>query len=269
MHIKNEFCEKLTVSIWALLLLSFFIFLGVHSSRSQQSESITDQPTHSEETDDFQGEFLQPQVPTLTTSSPNSPVASSPKGHLVQYNGRYFSPGKAFADRNDKHLSAAEKIGLHPGPNNREAASKMRKQLREIHTNSLYVVEDLTHSLPYLVPVAADRLDSIGEEFADILQRNGLPQYRFRVTSVLRSGEDIRRLNRCNSNSVSNSPHNYGTTFDIGYAHFDKVSQSTDSMADDNLKLVLSQVLLNQKRAGHIYVKYEHKQGCFHITARN
>jgi hypothetical protein len=39
-------------------------------------------------------------------------------------------------------------------------------------------------------------------------------------------------------------------------------------MHQDNLKLVLGQVLLNHQRAGKIYVKYEHKQACFHITVR-
>lgn len=131
------------------------------------------------------------------------------------------------------------------------------------------MVEELTHSVPYLVPTAAHRLDSIGKEFADILARNDLPHYRFRVTSVLRSQEDIRRLQRCNSNSIDNSPHNYGTTFDIGYCHFDQEVQTTDSMTEENLKLVLAQTLLNQQRARHIYVKYECKQGCFHITARD
>jgi len=268
MHITNDTTEKLIVSLWALLLLSLIIFLGVFSSLSQHTDSSTDQ-VYSEETDDFQGEFLKPKVASLTTSSPACPLASSPSRHLVQYEGRYFSYGRAFADRNDKHLNAAQRIGLSPGPNNREAAAHMREQLREIRSNDNYMVEELTHSLPYLVPTAANRLDSIGEEFADILARNNLPKYRFRVTSVLRSGEDIRRLKRCNSNCIDNSPHNYGTTFDLGYAHFDQLQQTTDSMTDDNLKLVLAQTLLNQQRAGHIYVKYEHKQGCFHVTARN
>lgn len=261
MHIKNDIVEKLVVTFWAIALLSGIGMVGVWH---QPAPSLPQQ----EETDDFQGEFLQPQVPSLAlTSSPTS--LARPSRHLVQYNGRYFSYGRAFADRNDKHLMAAARIGLHPGPNNREAAMQMKHQLREIRTNPLYVVEDLTHSLPFLVPIAANRLDSIGMEFADILQRNNLPAYRFRITSVLRSGEDIRRLQRSNSNSIANSPHNYGTTFDIGYAHFDQLTQTTDSMSDDNLKLVLAQTLLNQQRAGHIYVKYEHKQGCFHVTARN
>lgn len=39
-------------------------------------------------------------------------------------------------------------------------------------------------------------------------------------------------------------------------------------MTQDNLKLVLGQVLLNEQRAGRIYVKYEWQQACFHITCR-
>jgi hypothetical protein len=49
---------------------------------------------------------------------------------------------------------------------------------------------------------------------------------------------------------------------------YEKVTQTRDYMHEDNLKLVLGQVLLNHQRAGKIYVKYEAKQSCFHITVR-
>jgi len=253
---KTDIVEKIIVSIIGATL--FFLIFFRNCSQSSTAINPSEIPQS---------------IDTITISLPE-PVELPSKlppatCHLVSYNGRYFSYSAKFADRNPKHLAAAEQIGLRHGPANRQEAAKMQDQLREITTNSYYVVDDLTHSLPYLVPLAANRLDSIGAEFADILARNNLPQYRFRVTSVLRSQEDIRRLQRSNSNSISNSPHNYGTTFDIGYAHFDKVSLTPDSMADDNLKLVLAQTLLNQQREGHIYVKYEYKQGCFHITARN
>ncbi len=48
----------------------------------------------------------------------------------------------------------------------------------------------------------------------------------------------------------------------------DKNDRSADYMTEENLKLALGQVLLNEQRAGHIYVKYEYKQACFHITSR-
>ena len=131
------------------------------------------------------------------------------------------------------------------------------------------MVDDLTHSIPYLVPQAAAELESIGREFADILQRNGLPHYRFYVTSVLRTQHDVKHLQKSgNVNATTQSCHCYGTTFDLAYFRFDKVSKTREYMHQDNLKLVLGQVLLNEQRAGRIYVKYEWKQACFHITVR-
>lgn len=191
-------------------------------------------------------------------------------GRLVTYPGRSIRYSDKFRDGQQKHMKAAEMNGLQPPPANREDAARMHNRLMHIFTCKYYVVEDLTHSVPYLVPVAAKRLNAIGEEFSDILQRNGLPHYRFRVTSVLRTKDDIRRLQRSgNGNAVTNSVHNYGTTFDLAYTKFEKTTITDDYMTDDNLKLVLGQVLLNQQRAGHIYVKYEYKQCCFHITVRD
>ncbi len=260
--------EKIIVTAWACGFLAFLIDCIVphHSSVNAKSPAVIERDT----TVCVQEEQPAPCCKEVRNVSTSTPKQQTPKLHLVSYNGRYFRYSSAFSDRNDLHLSAAQHIGLKCGPENRTAAAKMKDKLREVQTNDWYVVEELTHSVPYLVPIAANRLDSIGAEFADILKRNGLPHYRFRVTSVLRSQEDIRRLQRSgNHNSISNSAHNYGTTFDIGYWHYDKVTQTCDSMTDDNLKLVLAQTLLNQQRAGHIYVKYECKQSCFHITARN
>ena len=145
----------------------------------------------------------------------------------------------------------------------------MRHQLVEIKTNDNYIVDSLTHSVPYLIPAAAHELEAIGAEWADILARNGLPHYRFYVTSVLRTEEDIRYLQKSgNINSVTQSCHCYGTTFDLAYMRYNKVSHTRTYMHEDNLKLVLGQVLLNHQRAGKIYVKYEWKQSCFHITVR-
>jgi hypothetical protein len=186
----------------------------------------------------------------------------------VVYPGRSFSYSIKFNDRNKKHLAAAQGIGLSVPPQTRAEAEHSKGRLREIKSNRNYVVDELTHSVPYLVPQAAARLDSIGIEFADILNRNGLPHYRFRVTSVFRTAEDIAALQKSgNINSINDSPHNYATTFDLAYTKFDKVTNSHNYMTEDNLKLVLGQVLLNQQRAGNIYVKYEWKQSCFHVTA--
>ena len=188
---------------------------------------------------------------------------------MVFYPGRTFSYKDKFRDLQSKQEQAARAIGLSTPPQNRQQAAKMRSQLSLIKTNENYIVDSLTHSIPYLVPAAAAELERIGEGFADILQRNGLPHYRFYVTSVLRTKDDVKLLQRSgNINATDRSCHCYGTTFDLAYYRFDKVTRTREYMHQDNLKLVLGQVLLNEQRAGRIYVKYEHKQACFHITVR-
>jgi len=198
-------------------------------------------------------------------STPDSLIEDT----MVSYPGRTFSYKQKFNDTQAKQEQAAKAIGLATPPKNRQEAARMRSQLSLIKSNDNYIVDSLTHSIPYLVPAAAAELERIGEGFADILQRNGLPHYQFYVTSVLRTKEDIKRLqNSGNINATTNSCHNYGTTFDLAYFRFNKVTRTREYMHQDNLKLVLGQVLLNEQRAGRIYVKYEYKQACFHITVR-
>ena len=203
------------------------------------------------------------------SDSRNSNPDSLIEDTMVSYPGRTFSYKDKFRDTQAKQVQAAQAIGLKTPPQNRQEAARMRSQLKYIKTNDNYIVDSLTHSIPYLVPAAAAELERIGAEFADILQRNGLPHYQFYVTSVLRTKDDIKQLQKSgNINATTNSCHNYGTTFDLAYFRFNKVTRTREYMHQDNLKLVLGQVLLNEQRAARIYVKYEYKQACFHITVR-
>ena len=188
---------------------------------------------------------------------------------MVSYPGRTFNYKDKFCDTQAKQIQAAQAIGLRTPPQNRQEAARMRSTLREIKSTDNYIVDSLTHSIPYLVPSAAAELERIGKAFADILQRNGLPHYQFYVTSVLRTKEDVKLLQKSgNINATDQSCHCYGTTFDLAYFRFNKVTRTREYMHQDNLKLVLGQVLLNEQRAGRIYVKYEWKQACFHVTVR-
>lgn len=188
---------------------------------------------------------------------------------LVWYPGRTFDYKQKFNDMQSKQHEVASRIGLARPPKDRDDAAGMRKSLVEIKTNENYIVDELTHSVPFLIPSAKKELDAIGAEWSDILKRNGLPHYQFYITSVLRTQEDVKFLQRSgNINSTTQSCHCYGTTFDLAYMRYNKVSRTRMYMHEDNLKLVLGQVLLNHQRAGKIYVKYEWKQSCFHITVR-
>lgn len=178
---------------------------------------------------------------------------------------------RSFGDLNEKHLNIAQTIGIRPLADRAEAEG-MAEQLTHIVTCDHYAVDSLTHSVPYLVPGAAALLDSIGVNFLDSCQSKGLNPNKVVVTSVLRTQDDVKRLRRRNTNASLNSAHAYGTTFDISWKRFSKVEdpdgRPLQDVSADTLKLVLSEVLRDLKQADRCYVKYELKQGCFHITSR-
>ena len=183
----------------------------------------------------------------------------------IWYNGSY---NRDFNDLNPVHLAEAQKIGIEPVPS-REAAEHASRKMEEIQTNKYYEVEELTHSIPYLVPEAATLLEDIGRNFQDSLRNLNASIYKVKVTSVTRTGDDVKNLKKRNSNSSANSAHQYGTTFDVSWARYTKVDEEdTLNIDKDQLKMVLAMVLRDLKKADRCYVKHERKQGCFHITAR-
>lgn len=174
---------------------------------------------------------------------------------------------RTFNDVNDVHLSAAVAKGITPLENREEAVSAKERLLR-IAPNGFYAMDSLTHSIPYLVPSASVLLTKIGSNFQDSLAAKGLPESRIIVTSVLRTKHDARRLSRRNVNATLNSAHFYGTTFDISYRRFEPADTAAAAADPWKLKMVLAEVLRDLRKKEWCYVKYEVKQGCFHVTTR-
>lgn len=178
---------------------------------------------------------------------------------------------RSFGDLNDVQLATAKKIGIRP-IGSREEAVELGDRLIHIVPCERYDVDSLTHSIPYLIPQASALLDTIGVNFLDSLENKGLNPNKVIVTSVTRTKEDVKRLRRTNGNASLNSCHFYGTTFDLSWKRFAKVEdpdgRPMQDVNADTLKLVLSEVLRDLRKADRCYVKYELKQGCFHITAR-
>ena len=56
---------------------------------------------------------------------------------------------RSFPDLNDKHLEVAKAVGIRP-LEDREEAESMKEKLTHITDNEFYVVDSLTHSIPYL-----------------------------------------------------------------------------------------------------------------------
>ena len=178
---------------------------------------------------------------------------------------------RSFGDLNEVQLKAAKKWGISPIAS-REDALEIGDKLKEIVSCEYYAVDSLTHTIPFLVPKAAALVDTIGKNFIDSLRCKGLNPNKIIVTSVLRTKEDVKKLRRTNGNASKNSCHFYGTTFDVSWKRFVKVEdpdgRPMQDVSADTLKLVLSEVLRDLRKDERCYVKYELRQGCFHITVR-
>lgn len=173
---------------------------------------------------------------------------------------------RVFNDSNYKHIEAAEQIGISSIESLADAWEQGAKMVK-IETCREYFVDDLSHSIPFLVPEAAELLTDIGNRFNDSLQARGGGDYRIKVTSVTRTPATVGKLKRKNRNATDNSAHRYGTTFDISYAKFICDSVTVPRTQED-LKNLLAEILKTERDEGRCFVKYERKQGCFHITAR-
>ena len=170
----------------------------------------------------------------------------------------------AFPDLQETQILAANKNGVRP-VQNREEAEKRKNELVYVGESPYYHVDKLNSSIPYLVPRAVMLLQDIGQAFYDSLYMKGVPLNQIIVTSIMRTKDDVARLQRHNGNATDNSCHLYGTTIDVCYNRYHAIDRE---VRNDTLKWVLSEVLRDIRRDKRAYIKYEVKQGCFHMTVR-
>ena len=212
-------------------------------------------------------EAAEPSASLLAPRSSN-PIPPSTKPHRI-FSVPNFKA--CFPDTQAVQLQAAMKWGVKR-VKDREDAEKRKNELVYVGANPYYHVDHLYSSIPYLVPRAAVLLQDIGQAFFDSLYVKGIPLHRPIVTSVLRSEADVVKLRRHNGNATENSCHLYGTTIDICYNRFETVENPNGparrAVRNDSLKYVLSEVLRDMREQGRCYIKYEVKQGCFHMTVR-
>lgn len=214
---------------------------------------------------------------SLATDSVTAEGVTAEASYYVPDGERYHrirsvsSYKAAFPDNNDVQLTAAHRWGVRP-VRNREDAEVRKNELVYIDCSPYYYIDPLHSSIPYLVPRAAILLQDIGQAFFDSLQVKGVPLHRIIVTSVLRTQEDVAKLRRHNCNATENSCHLYGTTIDICYNRYKTVEDpdgpSRRQVRNDSLKFILSEVLNDMRQRNRCFVKYEVKQGCFHMTVR-
>lgn len=176
-----------------------------------------------------------------------------------------------FPDLQDAQILSARKHGIRPVKNRTEAEHR-KKELVYIGSNPYYKIDPgMCRSIPYLVPQAATVLETIARNYLDSLHVKGVPLHKIMVSSVLRTEDDVRKLMRVNTNASPESCHRYGTTFDITYNRYHTIApphEQRRAVQSDTLKWILAEVLRDVREEGMCHIKYEVKQGCFHITVK-
>lgn len=178
-----------------------------------------------------------------------------------------------YKDFNALHLLHAKKGGTGPFETNKEFREKIgdlqkEDKLVKITDNNYYRVCRLTHSHPYLTPVAEQFLEDLGKRFHDKLDEKDLPIYYFQISSLLRTRENQKKLSRSNGNATSNSSHMYGTTFDIPYTTLIKRTflWKEAVVTNGNASKILSEAIGELKKEGRCMAVTERNEACFHIT---
>lgn len=173
-----------------------------------------------------------------------------------------------FADLNGEQLESARRFGISRPIKNRKEARRKTRHLKKVRSCQLYLVDPLTHSVPYLTKGARSLLEDLGEGFQYILRREGYRPHRIIVTSLLRTEADVTSLRRVNGNAARNSSHLYATTFDLSYTRFNRLSTEGKPVSNAEMARILAILIEEFRSRGDCVVIFEQNQHCFHITVR-
>ena len=170
-----------------------------------------------------------------------------------------------FNDGQARHIAAAMKYGLREAPLEERQNAMNVVGLEPVKSCRFYKVNKMRYGMPYLTPSAKEELASLAKDFQKGCSSKSLPRARLIVTSALRTEEDVQDLRKVNLNAVENSAHLYGTTFDISWAHYQSFNKKADGK---DYLYVLADVLRKHRKDEKIYIRYETREQCFHITVR-
>ena len=235
-----------------VVLLLFLFAIGCSNKEPRQTK------------DTDEAEILQEEILSTEESRPETQVKGKGKPYC-NHVGKY---DEVFNDSNYIQYKSAESLGIDPIYTLSDAYNTSRPLIK-VESGSNYTIDNLTHSMPFLVPEAVELLDEISENFGQMVEERGgdRANNKLIVTSLLRTPYTVRKLRRVNRNAVDSSTHMFGTTFDIAWNNFD-FPDSSKAVNAGVLKGILAEVLLQKRNEGKCYIKYEKKSPCFHITVR-
>lgn len=167
------------------------------------------------------------------------------------------------------YSSLAMRSGIARSRNKEELDKRISEgKLVKIRTNRRFIVEEMTHSYPYLTKESKELLNEIGKRFRKKVANNGLKGSRFILTSMTRTTEKIEELSKNNGNVSENSPHLYGNAFDITYVRFSANKLFVSQCDKRFMKEALAEVIWQLRQEKKCWATYERGQYCFHVVSR-
>ncbi|HLL46349.1 MAG TPA: DUF5715 family protein, partial [Longimicrobiaceae bacterium] len=158
-------------------------------------------------------------------------------------------------------------------------------------STAFWVLRGMDHSVPYVTPDARAMLMEIGRRFHARLDSLGLPRYRMKVTSAIRTDAtqaDLRRTNSYASRTVS--AHEFGTTVDVSHERFavpadarparagtrsaverEMEEEMLEEVGKENAKALqaaLGRAVADLRDQEALHVMMENKQPVYHMTVR-
>lgn len=189
------------------------------------------------------------------------PLSKSEDQQLKKFNNSY-------------HLKVAKSKGIKKPVSSEKditqdsESKKLYSVLKKLTTNRYFAIQRLSHSIPYAHSDVHDFLDELGERFRQSTINKGLRDYKFYITSVLRTEKDQKKLTKVNANATRNeSAHLYGRTLDIAKTQFLDIRKG-EIVYSNNLGALLTRELLKMQEEGLCYVLFESRNHCLHITVR-
>ena len=191
-------------------------------------------------------------------------------------------------DKNAEQIATAQSLGVRAS-----GEAEIRRLVREGRLVELgdstpyWVLRRMEHSVPYVTPDARAMLAELGKRFHQRLDSLGLPRYRMKVTSVLRTDETQAALRKINANaSQTVSAHEFGTTMDVSHERFAVPAHASGSaggaqeMTEMEVEMMeevgkehgkalqaeLGRALTEMRGQGALHVMMEDAQPVYHMT---
>ena len=125
-------------------------------------------------------------------------------------------------DVNATQIASARRLGTRVASDGqRDRLVRDGRMVALQDSTAHWILRRMENSAPYTTPDAEAMLVEIGRRFHARLDSLGLPRYRMRVTSALRTDAEQEALRRTNPNaSRIVSAHEFGTTVDVSHERF-------------------------------------------------